>query len=346
MSSSEKRKRDHIDLVLNEDVERGDAGFEDYQLLPESFPELSIEAVDTSATFLGHRLSFPFIINSMSGGLGDTDNLNELFAEFAQFEKVGLGLGSIRPCLDDRKYLKEYDVRDECPQIPLLANIGAWQLRDKSVRNELLDLIMQLRVDGVFIHVNTAQELLQPEGERDFIGALEATCDFAQFCPIPVFIKEVGNGLSTVHLGKLVSAGVKGVDVAGLGGTNFVAVESHRNRDPLMRRISNDLAKIGVPTAPAIAGLREWLRELEDPDTGHLYLIGSGGVRTPADIAKALALGADLTAAAAPMLKAANRGRKWLTAQISYFRYGLKCIMLLTGSRRVSDLRGKAYSPQ
>lgn len=333
-------------MVLNEDVERGDTGFDDYQLLPESFPELSLEQVDTSITWLERRLSLPFIISSMSGGAGNGGQFNKMLAEFAQVEKVAFALGSLRPALSDRECFADFNVRDACLEVPLFGNIAAWQLRDRIMRNELLDLAMQLRLDAVFVHVNAAQELIQPEGERDFAGAFEAVCDFAGLCPIPLYVKEVGNGLSTVRLGELVQAGVKGFDVAGLGGTNFVAVEAFRNSDPLIRRLSVDLAAIGVPTAVAIAGMRQWLRELEGPDTGHLYIIGSGGIRTPVDIAKALALGADLAGAAAPMLKAAKRGGKWLTAQINYFRYGLKCIMLLTGSRTVPDLRGKVYSPQ
>jgi len=344
----EERKRDHVRICLEESVECGDAGFGRYRLRAESFPELALEDVETSVEFLGRKVSFPFLISSMTGGLGEGRDLNHELAGAAQSRRIGFALGSMRPAVEDEKYLAEFDVRDVCPDVPLLGNISAWQLRDDEFAGRVLKLAEKLRLDGLYVHVNASQELVQPEGEREFAGALDAVCRIAAWSPIPVLLKEVGAGFSTSHLDRLLDAGVAGIDAAGRGGTSFEKVEAVRQNDAASRRLGEELADWGIPTVEAIADLRSRLNARPDVDGPATVLIGSGGVRTARDVAVALALGADLVAAASPVLKAADKGWQELLEYLDYLHEGLRAYMLLTGSRSVTDLRGKAplYSSQ
>ena len=183
--------------------------------------------------------------------------------------------------------------------------------------------------------------MIQPEGERDFTGALDAVCRIAAWSPIPVLLKEVGAGLSTAHFDRLHDAGVAGFDAAGRGGTSFEKVEALRQEDPVARRLGEELANWGVTTADAIRNLRSQLDARPVEDVAPPLLIGSGGVRTARDMSVALALGADLVAAAGPVLRAADKGRQAVLEYLDYLRDGLRAYMLLTGSRSVSDMRGK-----
>jgi len=338
----EDRKRDHVRICLEEEVESGDAGLGGYRLRGESFPELALEDVETSIEFLGRKLSFPFLISPMTGGLGEGRQLNHELAGAAQSRRIGFALGSMRPAVEDEKYFSEFNVRDVCPDVALLGNISAWQLRDDEFAGALLKLADKLRLDGLYVHVNASQELVQPEGEREFAGALDAVCRLAAWSPVPVLLKEVGAGLSTSHLERLLDAGIAGIDAAGRGGTSFEKVEALRQRDTASRRLGEELADWGIPTVDAIANLRARLDARPDSDAPSPILIGSGGVRTARDAAVALALGADLVAAASPVLKAADKGRQELLEYLDYLHEGLRAYMLLTGSRTLSQLKGKA----
>jgi isopentenyl-diphosphate delta-isomerase len=350
MSDTSKRKQAHIDLCLNEDVERGDAGFGRYRLLPEAFPEMALDDADPTTRFLDRRLSFPFVIASMSGGVGGGFDLNRRLAKAAQEAGVALGLGSLRPAIDDPAYLAEYDVRTLAPDVPLLGNVSAWQLRDRSFRERLLEVADDLRLDGLFVHVNAAQELIQPEGERDFSGALEAVLALLQEKRLPVFLKEVGTGLVTGHLVELVEAGLAGIDVAGRGGTDWVRVEALRTENPVARRIAGELSAFGMPTADAVAWADGKLREIagegerlprSKTPPERPWLIASGGIRAPADMALALGLGADLVSAALPVLRAAADGDQALADLLAFYREGLRHLMLLSGCQSVEKLRSR-----
>lgn len=338
--TSDNRKQAHIDICLEREVERGNPGFDNYRLLPESLPEMRLSDARTSIFFLGTRLHSPFIIASMSGGLGGEFKFNHRLARAAQNARVALALGSLRPALDNESYLGEYDVRNLAPDIPLLGNIAAWQLREISVRRRLYELADRLRLDGIFVHTNVSQELMQPEGERDFDEVVAPLLAFVSRSPVPVFIKEVGSGFSSAHLPRLLKAGLTGVDVAGGGGTDWVVVEAQRNTGVQALRIAQDLSKLAQPTANAIVDLRNQLSSVAK-EQGAVCLIGSGGIRTAHDMAIALGLGADLVSCALPVLKAAWQGDAELEALLDYYRTGLAHIMTACGSRDLARLRSR-----
>jgi len=339
MADIEKRKQDHVRICLDVDVETETPGFDRFRLVPESFPELSWDEVDSEAEFLGWKLSFPFVIASMSGGSGRGPDLNRVLAAAAQDCRVGLALGSLRPALDNPRHLQEYDVRGVAPEIPICGNIGVWQLRDRGLRAEVARLSEYLRLDGVFVHVNPAQELVQPEGDRDFGGALDALGEFVQALDKPVLVKEVGTGLATRHVARLVDAGVAGFDVSGRGGTNFVLVEAQRRETVEAAALVGPLSRFGLPTAEALVRLAA---QLGPQRTGRPLLLASGGVRRADQMAIAVALGADVCAAARPILQAAMGGARAVVELIETWREAFHALMLLTGSPSVEGMRGRA----
>ena len=349
MTDHRKRKQEHIEICLTEKVEPGCTGFNHYSLLPEAFPEMGLDHVDTAVSLLGRRLAFPFVIGAMSGGTGGDFDLNHRLARVAQKTGVALALGSMRPALTDGRFRKEYDVRSLAPDIPLFGNISAWQLRDAGIRQGLLDLCAELQLDGLFVHVNAAQELVQPEGERDFSGALEAVLALLDQTKLPIFLKDVGTGLATEHLAELVDAGIAGLDVAGRGGTNWPLVETLRRDDGPGQALGRELAGFGLPTATVLRRVDARLQELTGPgDTlsrkqppDRPWLIASGGLRTPTEMALAIGLGADLVSAARPLLAAAAASEESLAQTLNHYHKGLRCLMLLSGCRSLEKLRSR-----
>lgn len=343
MTFSDNRKQAHIDICLEQEVERGNPGFDAFRLLPESLPEISMSEARTETFFLGRHLHYPFMIASMSGGVGGEFKFNHRLARAAQKAGVALALGSLRPALEDSGYLAEYNVRHLAPDVPLLGNIAAWQLRELSVRDRLCELVEELQLDGIFIHVNVPQELVQPEGERDFAEVLHPLLAFISRCPAPVFLKAVGQGLTTAHLPRLIRAGLTGIDVAGAGGTDWVVVEALRNPSNEALSIARDLSHLATSTANAIQDMRSQLKGISS-DRGAVCLIGSGGIRTAHDMAIALGLGADLVSAALPILKAAYQGDEALDALLAYYHNGLRHLMVACGASDLARLKARVLA--
>ncbi len=340
---SENRKQAHIDICLEQDVERGNPGFDAFRILPESLPEMTLHDANTESFFLGKQLRYPFIIGSMSGGVGGELKFNHRLARAAQKAGVALALGSLRPALEDFSYLSEYDVRSKVPDVPLLGNISAWQLRELSLRDDLCTLVEELQLDGLFVHVNVAQELTQPEGERDFEEVFQPLLAFIARCPVPVFLKAVGQGLTTARLPRLIRAGLTGIDVAGAGGTDWVVVEALRNPSNEAINIARDLSNLATPTASAIQDVRSQLKAIGN-DHGAVCVIGSGGIRTAHDMAIALGLGADLVSAALPILKAAYQGDEALDELLAYYKKGLRHLMVACGARDIARLKARVLA--
>jgi isopentenyl-diphosphate delta-isomerase len=334
MSSSQTgtRKDEHIRINLEEDVsfDQVTTGLERYRFTHQALPECDLADVDTTIHFLNHPLGFPVLIASMTGGTERAGNINRMLAEVAQTTNIGMGLGSMRAALEDPQALKTFQVRRYAPDILLLANLGAVQLNygyDPDTCRRLVDLV---EADGLFLHLNPLQEALQPEGNTRFTGIvrrIEAVCRALE---VPVIVKEVGWGLSAEAARMLIEAGVAALDVAGAGGTSWSQVEMHRGRDAAQREVAAAFRDWGIPTAQAIRDVRQVA-----PD---IPLIASGGLRTGVDIAKALALGADVTTMAATLLHAAD-SLQTLYERIEIIRRQLTIAMFAAGAPTIARLK-------
>jgi isopentenyl-diphosphate delta-isomerase len=301
--STVSRKLDHVRIVLNEDVAaKGIAtGFGAYRLPHEALPELDLAEIDTRTSFLGRPLRAPLLISSMTGGAADVTRINLILAEAAQALGVAMGVGSQRAAIRDPELAYTFQVRRVAPDIPLLANLGAVQLNYGYGVEQCRRAVEMIEADALILHLNALQEAVQPEGNTNFKGLLAKIEQVCARVGVPVIVKEVGNGIGPATARRLMEVGVWGIDVAGAGGTSWSEVERFRHTTEAGARVAGAFADWGLPTSEAIRRVRAALPRVP--------LIGSGGVRSGVDVAKALALGADLVGTAKPVLAPAVDGR-------------------------------------
>lgn len=264
----------------------------------------------------------------MTGGSEGGFRANQELARAAQTLGIPVGIGSIRVVLENPQLFPHFNVKPLAPSVPLLANIGAVQLRDAD-RSSLYDLVKRLDAQALVVHANPGQELFQPEGDRDFRGLKDAIARACEESPVPVIVKETGFGIAPRHARELLDSGVAYVDLAGAGGTNWISVESYRLPEA-DRPAAEEFADWGIPTAVLLASF----------GAGQDRLIASGGIRRGVDAAKALALGAELAGFALPVIRQVVAGGA--EAVVKMFRAMervLRVAMLLTGSRDIAALR-------
>ncbi len=334
------RKSDHLRINLEEDVAAKGvtAGFERYRLVHLALPEIDLAQVDLSAELLDRRLGAPLLFSCMTGGTPEARRINRTLAAAAQRHRVAMGLGSCRILLEHPEVLPTFAVRDLCPDVPVLANLGAVQLNRGVGVEACRRLVEMLEADALVLHCNPLQEALQPEGDTEFGGLLSKIATLSRSLPVPVIVKEVGWGIAPHLVRRLTEAGVAAVDVAGAGGTSWSEVERHRIADPLRARVAAAFAGWGMPTTEAVRLARQAAPEAT--------IIASGGVRGGLDVAIALALGADIVGMAGPMLRAASEGDEVLDGTVTEITETLRIAMFCAGAARPRELRseGRAVS--
>ena len=325
-----RRKLDHIDLCAEDDVEfRGKTTLlEEVELMHDSLPELAVGEVDLSVEAFGKTLRAPLLITGMTGGAERAAEINRTLARVAEDLGIAFGVGSQRAMMEHDELSQTYRVRDVAPTALLLGNIGAVQVAE-STTDQIAALVDTIEADALCVHLNPGQELIQPEGDRDFRGCVEGIGRLVADLSVPVIAKETGCGLGPAALDKLAEAGVEWVDTSGAGGTTWVGVETLR-AEPEKATVGEIFWDWGVPTAAAIsyAGRRGF------------NVVGSGGLRTGLDCARAIALGADLAGMALPWLKAAFGGG--FEAAHSFGETTVKALevaCVLTGSSNLAELR-------
>ncbi len=327
------RKEHHLDICLDDerypDPAAGGTSLDQVRLVHRALPELDSASIDTAQPFLRARLRLPLLISCMTGGSGRGRSANRGLAEAAQRAGVAVGVGSIRPLLRDPDTFVDFHVKPHAPDVPVLANLGAVQLRELGAA-ALRPLLERLEVQGLVIHLNAGQELFQPGGDRDFRGLLEAIAGAVAGCGVPVLVKETGFGIGPAEIRLLLGYGVRHVDVAGSGGTNWIAVEGERLAAP-ERHSARAFDDWGLPTGVLLAAL--------DAETAG-RVIASGGLRHGVHLAKALALGAGLGAMALPFIRAVMAGGSYgALALIGRIEHELRTAMTLCGAPTLAALR-------
>jgi isopentenyl-diphosphate delta-isomerase len=330
---TEQRKRDHIRINLEEAVQHREVrtGLERYRFVHNALPELNLDAIDLSTTFLGHRLRAPLLVSSMTGGVEGGWELTRRLASAAQALGVAIGVGSQRAAIEDASLARWYRVRNVAPDVLLFANLGAVQLNYGYGIAECRRAVDMIGADALILHLNPVQEALQPEGNRGWSGLLSRIAAVCDAIEVPVVVKEVGFGISGRVARLLADAGVAAIDVSGAGGTSWSAVEYHRASNDRIRRMSETFIDWGTPTATSLRMAREAV-----PD---VPLIASGGLRTGLDAAKAVALGADLAGFAAPMLRAAAEGEDAAIELLATIADELRLAMFGAGAGTIEALR-------
>ncbi len=325
-----KRKQDHLDLCATDDVafrERTTL-LEHVRLVHQSLPDLALDDLDTSVELLGKTLRAPIVIAGMTGGTERAGEVNRALATIAERRGYGFGLGSQRAMERRPDTAWTYRVREWAPNVLLLGNVGVVQARDWE-SSVLEQLVRDIGADALCVHMNPAMEIVQPGGDRDFRGGTETFERLVRELPVPVVAKETGNGISAQAARKLFDAGVRVVDVSGAGGTSWVGVETLRV-DGDAASLGRALWDWGIPTAASVhLATREGM-----------IAIATGGIGSGLDVARAIALGATAGGIARNVFKALQEsGPEAAERFLDRVEQELRAVMLLTGSRTVSDLR-------
>lgn len=333
-----KRKLEHVELAVASGATSAvDPGWGDVRLVPRALPELSLDDVDLGTAFLGRRLGAPVLLAPMTGGHPDLAPLNAALGEAAERFGLAVGVGSQRAALAEPALAESYRaVRRHAPTAVVLANVGAGQLIDQPgtpplSTDQVVEAIDMVRADGLTVHLNVAQEAIQPEGDARTGPVLPALADLVERCPVPVIVKETGSGMTGADARQLADLGVAAIDVGGAGGTSFIGIEGERAAragDARSARLGATFSGWGVPTAAAVLEAR----------AAGVPVIATGGVGSGLDAARALALGASLVGVGRLAVVAAGRGADVLADTLDALLDELRMACLLSGARTPADL--------
>lgn len=330
-----QRKDAHLDLCATGEVApaQNSTLFDQVRLVHDAMPELALDEIDLSTKWFGKTLKAPLLITGMTGGSDRAGQVNRDLAIAAEQAQIAFGVGSQRAMSERADLVKTFAVRDVAPKLLVIGNIGLRQAAAMGV-DGVRRLCDGISADAMALHLNPGQELTQPEGDRDFRGGYDMVAKLVRAFGDRLLVKETGCGIGPEVARRLVDVGVRSIDVSGLGGTSWVRVEQLRAQGEL-EQLGAEYSGWGIPTAAAIATVRKAVGP-------GVTLVASGGMRTGLEVAKALALGADVGGMALPMFRAQQaKGVAGVEAAIGLVVRSLRQAMLLTGSRNAPELRKK-----
>lgn len=335
MSETSDRKKEHLELCLTDAVsfKEKTAGFENYEFLHYAATTVELKKITFNRELTGREINYPFLISCMTGGGSKTEGINSRLAIAANELRIPIGVGSQRQLLENDLFTESYKtVRKNAPGVPVFGNIGAAQICKTKDFDELKKLIDVIEGNALFVHLNPLQELIQKEGEPEFKYLIKKLEKLVRSIGVPVYVKEVGSGISKEAAKLFLQLGVEGIDVAGAGGTSWAGVEILRNKDDK----GSQYWDWGLPTSYCIKSVAKLKKKYD------FVLIGSGGINSSLEMAKAFALGADLTASARRVLIELDKNdiEGVINLVLNWFDE-LKKIMFLTGSNSIAELQRK-----
>lgn len=322
------RKLSHFELCAHHEVEFRNKTtlLESVELVHQPLTETALEDIDLSVEVLGKRLRYPLVITGMTGGAEEVGVFNREIAALADRLGIGFAVGSQRVMLRYPEAAGTFQVRDVAPNVLLFGNVGIAQARELA-SSDVIRLGETIGADAMCVHLNTAMEVIQENGDHEFRGSLATIQRLVNESPLPIIVKETGCGFARESGAKLAAAGVRWVDVSGAGGTSWVGVETIRNR--ALRHLGEAFWDWGIPTAASVCELRGL----------NLNLIASGGIRTGLQAAKALALGAKVVGVALPVLRAyTSGGSEAVERFFQTFFAELRVAVMLCGAASVTEL--------
>lgn len=317
------RKIEHIEHTLKIDSQETHS-FDDIKFVHQSLPNIDVDQVEIYTKIGELNLSSPIFINAMTGGGGErTIHINRSLAKIAKKYNLAIAVGSQMAALRDRSQRETFTVvRKENPNGVIVSNLGS-----EATVQQARDAVEMIGANALQIHLNTIQELVMPEGDRHFEGSLIRIAAIVESLSVPVIVKEVGFGMSKETAAKLASVGVSIVDIGGYGGTNFSKIENMRRETAL--QFFNEW---GIPTAASICEVKA--------TQPFISVIGTGGIKSGLDIAKAISLGASAVGIAGPFLKQLNEnGVEGVDFMVDRLNFELKMVMTALGINKITELR-------
>ncbi|WP_176835437.1 MULTISPECIES: type 2 isopentenyl-diphosphate Delta-isomerase [unclassified Paenibacillus] len=308
----------------------GRHGLDDIKLIPNCLPGTSAEQIVWSTRIGELSLSSPIIINAMTGGARETEEINRELAIAARETGLAMAVGSQMSAIRNEEVASSYRVvREMNPGGIVFGNLGSEATAEQAER-----AVHMIRADALQIHLNVMQELIMPEGDRHFTGMLERILRIAETVGVPVIVKEVGFGMARESAEALLEAGVRIIDVGGRGGTNFAAIENARRKQPY-----NWLNDWGATTSVSLLEVLEAVRRMNHTGQIQPSVIATGGIVGALDIAKALILGASAVGMAGAMLRVQRaEGTEALIAYIRALHEDLGLVMTALGAPDLAAL--------
>lgn len=317
------RKDEHVSLAKAFHKDRP-SDFDHVHLIHRSFPQVTVDDISITSEMASLPLKTPFFINAMTGGSEKTKQINEQLATLARETSLAMATGSVSIALKDPSVQDSFTiVRKTNPTGMILANVGAGSSLEQAQR--AIDL---LEANALQIHVNAPQELVMPEGDRDFRYWLEDIAKIASTLYIPVIVKEVGFGMTRETIQQLIDCGITSIDVSGQGGTSFTQIENARRK----KREFGYLDSYGLSTVQSL---------LEANEVPYPYeFIASGGIRQAYDIFKALALGANAVGISGTILThLLTKGLDETILLVQQWQSELTTLYAMTGSKTTAQTR-------
>jgi len=319
----QNRKTEHIKLALNS-FSSLNSDFDELSFIHQSLPEAGIEDIQLQTRIGSLMLDYPIFINAMTGGSEHSGEINASLAEAARETGIAMAVGSQHAGIRNEELAHTFKVvRKKNPNGLVFANVGA----DVPMDYALIAIDM-LGADALQVHLNVPQELVMPEGERNFTNILTKLEKMSAKLQVPVIVKETGFGMSMETLLQLRDAGIQYVDLGGRGGTNFIQIENERRR----KHDYDYLKEWGQSTVISLLEAQSVL--------GELTIIASGGIRNPLDAVKCFSLGATAAGIAGPFLKILHdQGLPGLIEELETWKEHLKMLLLLQGAKSISNLQ-------
>lgn len=319
------RKDEHLNLALDFQRIKRESDFDNIDFIHDVFPEVNMKDVDISTKIAGFKLSHPFHMNGMTGGSELTKKYNEKFAILARETNTFMAVGSLSVALKDPSTHDTFKIaRKKNPNGIIFANLGADKtLEDAKKACQIID------ADGIQIHVNAAQEIIMPEGERNFSDWLNNISEIIDGLGLPVIIKEVGFGMSRKAIKNLTEIGAKTIDISGKGGTSFAMIENSRREEKYKLDFLNNY---GNSTVVSLLESQAYIDDYE--------ILASSGIRNSMDIVKSLALGAKSVAMAGRFLRIINdMSIEDAIEEVNNWKEQIKSIMTLLGAKSIQQLK-------
>ena len=316
------RKDEHIKYALK--YQSPYNSFDEMELIHHSLPDYDLSEIDLHTHFAGRDFDYPFYINAMTGGSEKAKAVNRKLAQVAQATGLVMVTGSYSAALKNPQD-DSYPSKKDYPDLLLATNLGIDKPYELGVQtvDEMQPIFLQ-------VHVNLMQELLMPEGEREFRSWKKNLENYATKMPVPVVLKEVGFGMDLKTIQMAHAFGIKTFDISGRGGTSFAFIENQRGGD------RSYLNEWGQTTVQSLLNLQDVVDTVE--------ILASGGVRHPLDMVKCFVLGAKGVGLSRTVLELVEKYPvEQVVDIVNGWKDDLRLIMCALNCKTIADLRNVDY---